>query len=71
MSEIQKIRPIARAKYSDGNDGRDWHYYVAYYCPTCQKPIFHYETACDKCGTFFDWSKKAHIKITYTAVYED
>lgn len=32
--------------------------YFIYLCPKCYKPIhrgYRSETACDKCGTFFDW----------------
>ena len=69
---IEKIRPIAKAEHNEGIDGWDAHYEVVYYCPTCKRKIGHYhaETACDQCGTFYDWSKKANIKVTYTAEYE-
>lgn len=70
---INKIRPIARVEWSEGNDGRDAHHYIAYYCPTCKRRIWGYEkvTACDNCGTFYDWSKKAHIETKYEVKWDD
>lgn len=63
-SEIRtkKVRPAASVELDYGNDGRDCHYYVAYKCPTCGKSTNEGTVACDRCGTFFDWSKKASIK---------
>ena len=61
----EKVRPKAEAKYSFGNDGKDDHYYVSYSCPTCNKKIGENEIACDRCGTFFDWSKKAYLIVHY------
>lgn len=57
-----KVRPCAERKYSSGNDGRDEHYYIRYSCPNCSKIIYENDIACEKCGTFFDWSKKAYIE---------
>ena len=57
-----KIRPCAERRYSSGNDGRDEHYYIRYSCPKCSKIIGEGDIACEKCGTFFDWSKKAYIE---------
>lgn len=57
-----KVRPYAKQEYSWGNDGRDGHYYIKYSCPNCSKIINENDIACEKCGTFFDWSKKAHIE---------
>ena len=70
MKEPEKIRPIAQAEYSFGNDGRDAHYYISYKCPTCYNSIDEDIVACTKCGTFFDWSKKAHLKVHYSAEWE-
>jgi len=63
-SEIKakKVRPAASVELDYGNDGRDCRYYVAYKCPTCGKSTIEGTVACDRCGTFFDWSKKASIK---------
>ena len=63
-SEIRtkKVRPAASVELDYGNDGRDCRYYVAYKCPTCGKSMYEGTVACDRCGTFFDWSKKASIK---------
>lgn len=55
---MEKIRPIAKEEYDCGMDGRDGYYFIAYYCPSCHKRIvrgYNSDTACDKCGTFFDW----------------
>lgn len=69
---IEKVRPIARAEYDFGNDGRDGKYYVQYLCPKCHRKIGSYkaETACDECGTFYDWSKQAHIKTYHIAEWD-
>ena len=61
----KKVRPKAEATYSFGTDGRDEHYYISYSCPTCNRLIRENEIACDRCGTFFDWSKKAHLIVHY------
>lgn len=65
---IEKIKPNARMMWTNGNDGRDGHYYICYTCPKCNKPIDEGDIACDECGTFFDWTERAHIK--YTQVIE-
>ena len=70
MKEPEKIRPIAQVKFSDGVDGRNPHYYISYNCPNCYKDIRKGDIACTKCGTFFDWSKKAHLKVHYSAEWE-
>ena len=56
---VTKIRPIASVEHSEGNDGRDAHDFIAYYCPTCNRSISYYrsDTACDQCGTFYDWGE--------------
>ena len=71
-SEIRakKVRPAASVELSYGNDGRDCHYYVAYKCPTCGKSTIKGTVACDRCGTFFDWSKKASIKVIRKVEWE-
>lgn len=67
---IKKIRPYAEVDWNNGNDGRDGHYYIVYHCPTCHRKIrsgYRAETACDECGTFYDWGEKEpRIKVTRT-----
>ena len=70
MKEPEKIRPIAQAEFSDGIDGKDAHYYISYKCPTCYKDIRKDDVACTCCGTFFDWSKKARLKVHYIVEWE-
>ena len=60
---MNKIQPCAKIVYDDGNDGRDRTMRIVYTCPKCNKTIWRGDIACDKCGTFMDWSKKAYIKI--------
>lgn len=64
---VEKIRPSASIEWSDGNDGRDGRYYIEYRCPKCNRRIRWYEsdTACDQCGTFYDWGRREpRIEIT-------
>lgn len=70
MPNIIKVMPKADAFHSFGDDGRDSHWMINYYCPNCNKPINKGDIACDKCGTFFDWSKTAHVKMIPTIVWE-
>lgn len=65
-----KVRPRADQAYSSGNDGRDGHYYIKYSCPNCSKVINKYDIACEKCGTFFDWSEKAYIETQRSVRWE-
>lgn len=67
---IQKVRPTAEKRYSCGNDGRDARWVVDYSCPNCKKPISKGDIACDRCGTFIDWSKTAHIRMNPEIVWE-
>lgn len=70
---IQKYRPNATIKWSDGNDGRDGRYYIAFSCPKCGRYISGYEsaTACDQCGTFYDWGKREpRIEITRSVAWD-
>lgn len=60
---VEKIKPNAEIKFSFGNDGRDGGNYIAYSCPKCGKHIRENDIACDECGSFFDWSKRAHIRV--------
>lgn len=60
---VTKVRPDAKVIYDYGCDGRDGHYDIDYSCPKCKKNILKKDIACQECGTFFDWSKKATIKI--------
>ena len=66
---VNKIRPEADVRLDYGMDGRDLHYYIKYSCPTCGQIILGYrsETACDRCGTFYDWGvREPKIKVTRT-----
>ena len=65
---MEKIRPNAKIQESYGDDGRAprkaW---IDYYCPICGRYIGEWkkDTACDVCGTFYDWGdKKPQIKMT-------
>lgn len=69
-----KKRPTARIEWSNGNDGWDGRYYIAYYCPECGRRIQHYakDNACDRCGTFYDWGKREPvIEITRSVKWDD
>ena len=66
INMVDKIRPDATYDWSEGNDGRDSTYKIKYFCPKCYKSLYEGEIACDKCGTFFDWSKKAYIRMKPT-----
>ena len=61
---IEKIRPTASIKY----DYIYSDYHIEYSCPTCGRRIgdwYGHTTACDKCGTFYDWGQhEPKIKIT-------
>lgn len=59
---MKKILPKAEAKWDYGMDGRDPQRIIIFFCPKCGKRIREKETACDECGTFFDWSKRPIIK---------
>ena len=64
---VEKIRPNAIIVTESNDDGwRTWKA-VEYHCPTCNHKIRGYmkETACDQCGTFYDWSKEAKIETIY------
>lgn len=60
---ITKVRPAAQIEYSDGIDGRNPHHYVSYHCPNCHKYLKELDVACDQCGTFFDWTMKASVRL--------
>lgn len=62
---MNKIRPCAEIICDNGNDGRDNNMQIKYTCPKCNKIIWRGDIACDKCGTFIDWSKKAYIQTVY------
>lgn len=64
------IRPDAKIELDYGVDGRDCHYYISFKCPECNKSIREKDIACTKCGTFFDWSKKATIKVIRIVEWE-
>lgn len=68
MNEIVKVRPKADKRMLDSYYPPRWD--VDYSCPKCGKWIREKDIACDKCGTFFDWSKTAHIKMNPEIVWE-
>ena len=70
MSSVTKIRPRADYELNHGNDGRDAYYEVVYYCSGCGRRISYRDIACDKCGTFHDWSKKAKIVVRHEIKWE-
>ena len=67
---IEKKRPRAEPYFSHGIDGWDSHWTIKFTCPTCGRWIFRgykSETACDQCGTFYDWGdREPRIEITRT-----
>lgn len=67
---IPKVRPSAEVCYSSGIDGRESKWYIDYSCPNCKQYIRKGDIACDRCGTFFDWSKTAHIRMNPEIVWE-
>lgn len=67
---MNEARPDASVELDYGNDGRDCRYYIAYKCPKCGKSTYEGVVACDRCGTFFDWSKKASIKVIRKVEWE-
>ena len=62
---VDKVRPDATNYWNNGNDGRDGYWDIKYSCPKCCKTLRENDMACDTCGTFFDWSKKARVKVIY------
>ena len=58
------LKPNAEIKWSEGNDGRDAHYYISYSCPVCKEHLYVDDCKCNKCNTRIDWSKKAYIEYT-------
>lgn len=54
---VEKIRPAAVPV-----KGYTW-WDVSYKCPKCGKGISEHEKACDNCGTFFDWTKTAKVRL--------
>lgn len=67
---INKVRPSAEGRHSSGIDGRESKWYIDYSCPNCGKQIRTGDIACVRCLTFFDWSKKAHIRMNPEIVWE-
>lgn len=63
---IHQISPVASSYYDNGNDGKDGRWRIRYSCPKCGSTIDEYQQACEHCGSFFDWSKIAHIKMKPT-----
>lgn len=63
---MNKIRPNASIYLDFGEDGRDCHRRISFKCPNCNKRIREKDIACTECGTAFDWSKKARIKVVRT-----
>lgn len=70
---MKKILPKAEAIYDYGMDGRDLtkRYRCVFSCPKCGQGIREKETACDECGTFFDWSKTPVIKEILTVEWRE
>lgn len=64
-------RPKANYYEYSGEDGRGPHEYrITYSCPKCFQKINENDIACTKCRIFFDWSKKARVKIYEKIVWE-
>lgn len=70
MDKVVKVRPRAAVQFDNGNDGRDARYEIEYRCSGCNKIIREGDIACDQCGTFHDWGKKARIKIIREVIWE-
>ena len=74
MMIIEKKRVKAEAVLCFGNDGRDAHWIIKYSCPTCGREIicgYKSKTACDECGTFYDWGdKKPRIVTTHSVEWD-
>ena len=71
VKSIVKIRPKAEICDYYGNNG--WRDEIRYRCPVCDRIIGLYReaTACDKCGTFYDWGKEpARIVITKSVQWD-
>lgn len=67
---MNKIRPNATAYLDYGEDGRNCQHRILYKCPGCNKIIREKDIACTECGIFFDWSKRAVIKVIRTVEWE-
>ena len=64
-------RPIADYHECNGDDGRGpTKYIITYSCPKCFQKINENDIACAKCRIFFDWSKKAKVKVFEKLVWE-
>lgn len=67
---IEKIRPLATIEHRWNCDGyKEW-YEIDYECPNCRKHLKVGDIACDVCGIFFDWSKRARIVVERRIVWE-
>lgn len=68
---IEKVRPFAEIVECCDSDGRHSWEEIEYRCPTCKRIINHHvnDVACDKCGTFYDWSKTAKIRTVESIVW--
>ncbi len=66
----QKMQPNAEAETVTDMDGRRKWNEIKYSCPLCKKRIKVDEVGCAECGIFFDWSRHAHLKITYEVVWK-
>lgn len=67
---IEKIRALATIKHRWNDDGREEWYEIDYECPNCRKHLSVGDIACDVCGIFFDWSKRAKIVVERRIVWE-
>ena len=65
-----KISPIPKIVKHSNEDGRKIWDALEYFCPTCGKLIslgYRSESACNKCGTFYDWKDhRPKIEIVKT-----
>lgn len=60
---VEKIRPAAVPVQRSDEDGHHIWWGVSYKCPKCGNGISEHEKACDNCGTFFDWTKTARVRL--------
>ena len=70
MDAKKTIRPDADIEFDTGEDGRNPRYLVKYSCPECGARTQLNYIACKECGTFFDWTKKAQIKVEQSIYWE-
>lgn len=72
MNNEQRGRPVAGVQWSEGIDGKDAHYYIAYHCPACGKYISNQwcsDRRCFNCCCILDWGRKPP-RLTYNPTVE-